>query len=111
MRSGESSIEQRPDTRICVVQRISGGMKECEGDGCQRKSAAVEKECRTSGGHRYDGPSLFTDLKARKKQFVFNSLFNRKPVKSVKDGRYVIKLRSSIDKPCSIVLNFFEVCE
>ena len=25
-------------------------MKECEGDGCQRKSAAVEKECRTSGG-------------------------------------------------------------
>ena len=50
MRSGESSIEQRPDTRICVVQRISDGMKECEGDGCQRKSAAVEKECRTSGG-------------------------------------------------------------
>ena len=50
MRSGESSIEQRPDTRICVVQRISDGMKECEGDGCQRKSEAVEKECRTSGG-------------------------------------------------------------
>ena len=49
MRSGESSIEQRPDTRICVVQRISDGMKECEGDGCQRKSEAVEKECRTSG--------------------------------------------------------------
>ena len=50
MRSGESSIEQRPDTRICVVQRISDGMKECKGDGCQRKSEAVEKECRTSGG-------------------------------------------------------------
>ena len=50
VRSGESSIEQRPDTRICVVQRISDRMKECEGDGCQRKSAAVEKECRTSGG-------------------------------------------------------------
>ena len=50
MRSGESSIEQRPDTRICVVQKISDGMKECEGDGCQRKSEAVEKECRTSGG-------------------------------------------------------------
>ena len=49
MRSGENSIEQRPDTRICVVQRISDGMKECEGDGCQRKSKAVEKECRTSG--------------------------------------------------------------
>ena len=41
MRSGESSIEQKPDTRICVVQRISYGMKECEGDGCPRKSAAV----------------------------------------------------------------------
>ena len=49
MRSGESSIEQRPDTRIYVVQRISDGMKECEGDGRQRKSEAVEKECRTSG--------------------------------------------------------------
>ena len=47
MRSGESSIEQRPDTKICVVQRISDGMKECEGDGCQRKNAAVDKECRT----------------------------------------------------------------
>ena len=50
MRLGESSIEQRPDTRICVVQRILDGMKECEGDGSQRKSEAVEKECRTSGG-------------------------------------------------------------
>ena len=50
MRSGESSIEQRPDTRICVVQRISDGMKECERDGSQRKSEAVEKECRTIGG-------------------------------------------------------------
>ena len=47
---GESSIEQQPDTRICVVQRISNGLKEWEGDGCQRKSEAVEKECRTSGG-------------------------------------------------------------
>ena len=25
-------------------------MKECEGDGSRRKSEAVEKECRTSGG-------------------------------------------------------------
>ena len=107
MRSGESSIEQRPDTRICVVQRISGGLKECECE-CQRKSAAVEKECRTSGGHRYDGPSLFTDLKARKKQFVFNSVFNRKPVKSVKDGRYVIKFRSSTDEPCIVALNIYK---
>ena len=49
MKSRESSIEQRPDTR-CIVQRISDGMKECEGDGSQRKSEAVEKECRTSGG-------------------------------------------------------------
>ena len=48
--SGESSIEQRPDTRICVVQRISDGMKECEEDGSQRKSKAIWKECKTSGG-------------------------------------------------------------
>ena len=47
---GESSIEQRPDMKICGVQRILDGMKECEGDGCQRKSEAVEKECRTSEG-------------------------------------------------------------
>ena len=50
MTSGESSIEQMPDKRICVVQSISDGMKECEGDECQRKSEAVEKECRTAGG-------------------------------------------------------------
>ena len=37
---------------------------------------------------------------------MFNSLFNWKPVKSVKDGSYVTKLRSSTDEPCSIVLNF-----
>ena len=49
MRSGESSIEQRPDTRICVVQRMSDGMKGCEGDGSQRKGEVAEKECRTSG--------------------------------------------------------------
>ena len=49
MRSGQSSIEQRPDMRICVVQRISDGMMEWEGDGCPRQSAAVEKDCRTSG--------------------------------------------------------------
>ena len=67
MRSGESSIEQRPDTRICVVRRISDGMKECEGDGCQRKSEAVEKEYRTLGGQTdMDGLSLFTNLKARR---------------------------------------------
>ena len=41
-------------------------------------------------------------------QFLFNSLFNRKPVKSVKDGRYVIKLRSSTDEPCRVVLNFLK---
>ena len=50
VRSGDSSIQQRPDTRISVVQRVSDGLKECEGDGSQRKSEAVEKECRTSGG-------------------------------------------------------------
>ena len=55
---------------------------------------------------RYDGPSLFTDLKARRSSLY--SLFNRKPVKSVKDRRYVIKLWSSTDEPCSIVLNFLK---
>ena len=59
MRSGASSIEQRPDMRICVVQRISDGTKECKGDGCQRKSAAVKKECRTSGSQ--------TDMTIRQK--------------------------------------------
>ena len=39
MRSGENSIEQRPDTKI------SDGMKEREGDGRQRNSEAVEKGC------------------------------------------------------------------
>ena len=35
-------------------------------------------------------------------------MFNRKPVKSVKDGRYVIKLRSSTDELRSIVVNFLK---
>ena len=30
-------------------------------------------------------------------------------MKSVKDGRYVIKLRSSTDEPCSVVLNFLKI--
>ena len=55
-------------------------MKECEGDRFQRKSKAVKKECRTSGGQTDDR------FKGKEKQFVFNSLFNRKPMKSVKDG-------------------------
>ena len=49
MRSKENSIEPRPDTRICVVQRISVGMKKCDRDGSERKSKAVKKESRTSG--------------------------------------------------------------
>ena len=62
-------------------------MKECEGDGSQRKSEAVERECRTSGGqtdmtdHRWN-----YRFEGKEKQFVFNSLFSRKPVQSVKDG-------------------------
>ena len=36
--------------RIGFVQRISDRMTECKGDSSQRKSKAVEKECRTSGG-------------------------------------------------------------
>ena len=49
MRSGESSVEQRTDTRMCVLQRIPGGIKKCEGDGSQMNRETVEKECRTSG--------------------------------------------------------------
>ena len=47
---GRDSIGQRPDRRICAVQRIPDGMKECEKDGSQGKSEAVEKECRATGG-------------------------------------------------------------
>ena len=90
MRSGESSIEQRPDTRICVVQRISDGMKECKGDGCQRKSEAVEKECRTSGGQTDMMDRRCLQIKRQGEAVCIQFLFNRKPVKSVKDGRYVI---------------------
>ena len=41
-------------------------------------------------------------FEGKEKQFAFNSLFNRKPVKSVN------KPRSSTDEPCSVVLNFFK---
>ena len=51
---------------------------------------------------------MFTGLKAKEKQFVLNSLFNRKPVKSVNDVIYMIRLRSSTDEPCGVVLNFLK---
>ena len=51
---------------------------------------------------------MFTDLKASRSSLYPNSLFNRKPVKSVKDGRYMIRLRSSTDEPCSVVLNLLK---
>ena len=70
MRSGESSIEQRPDTRICVVQRISNGMKECKRDGSQRKREAVEKECRTTGGQTDVTDRRFYRFEGKEKQFV-----------------------------------------
>ena len=44
----------------------------------------------------------------KEKQSVFSSLFNRNQEKSVKDGRYIIRLRSLTDEPCSIVLNFLK---
>ena len=96
VKSGESFIEQRPDTRIRVVQRISDGMKESRRN---VELQEVRQIWRTIVVYRFKG---------KEKQFVFNSLFNKKQVKSVKDRRYVIKLRSSSDEPCSIVLNFLK---
>ena len=56
VRLEDSSIEQRPDTRICIVRRISDGMKEGKGDGSQRiSSSAVLREKSTLakfGGYR-----------------------------------------------------------
>ena len=45
-------------------------------------------------------------FKGKEKQFTFNSLFNREPVKDVKDKRDVIRLRSSTDEPCGVVGTF-----
>ena len=42
------------------------------------------------------------------KQVVLTSLFNRKPVKAVKDRRYAFRLSSSTDEPYSVVLNFLK---
>ena len=35
-------------------------------------------------------------------------MFKRKPAKIVKDGKYTIRLRSSTDETCSVVLNFLK---
>ena len=43
-------------------------------------------------------------FEGKEKQFVFNSVFNRRPAKSVKDGRYMIRLRSSTDEPCRVLV-------
>ena len=106
MRSGESSIEQRPDTRIRVAQRISDGIKECEGDGCQRKSAAVEKECRTSGGQTDMTDHRCLQIERQGEAVCIQSFVQQEA--SVKDGKDVIKLMSSTDESCSIVLNFLK---
>ena len=45
-------------------------------------------------------------FEGKEKQFAFNSLFNRKPVKNVKDRRYVVRSRKLKDDSCSVVLNF-----
>ena len=37
------------------------------------------------------------EIEDSEKQFVLNSLFSRKPVKDVKDRRYVVRLKSLID--------------
>ena len=66
---------------------ISDGMNKCEKDRSQRKSEAVEKECRTSGGWTDMTDLHFYRYECMEKPFVFNSLFNRKPVKDVKDRR------------------------
>ncbi|WP_419627900.1 hypothetical protein, partial [Thiolapillus sp.] len=59
-----------PNTRIYVARRISDRMKECKGDGSQRKSESVEKECLNfRRSDRYNGPSLFTDFKAGRSFF------------------------------------------
>ena len=47
-------------------------------------------------------------FEGKEKQFVFNSVFNRRPAKSVKDGGNMIRLRSSTDEPCSVILNFLK---
>ena len=39
---------------------------------------------------------------------MLNSLFNRKPVEGVKDGRCVIRHKSSVEESCRVVFNFLK---
>ena len=106
MRSGESSIERRPDSRICVVQRISDGMKECEGDGNQKKSEDVEKECRTSGGQTdmTDNRCFGYRFKGKEKQFVFIFFVQQETSEKFE----IRKIYDQTDELCSVVLNFLK---
>ena len=100
VRSGESFIEQRPDTRICVVQRISDKMRECEGDGSQRKSEVSRRNAELQEVRQIRLTFVVYRFEGKVKQFAFISLFNRKPVKIGKDRRYMIRLRSLTDESC-----------
>ena len=97
MRPGESSIEQRPETRICVVQRISDGMKEREGDGSLTKSEAVEKECTTSGGE-----TDITDLRClqilRKGEAVCIQFFVQQEANEECEGREICDQTYEFDR-------------
>ena len=106
--SGENSIGQRPDTRICFVQRISNKMRECEGDGSQRKSEVSRRNAELQEVRQIRLTFVVYRFEGKVKQFALISLFNRKPVKDMKNRRYIIRHRSSTDESCSIVLNFLK---
>ena len=73
-----------------------------------RKSKAVKKKYVELQEVRQIGQTFFVyRFESKEKQFVFDSLSNKKPVKGVQDPQHMIRLRSLTDEPCSIVLNFW----
>ena len=84
---GESSIEQGPDTRICVVPRISDGMKDVKQMGVRGRAKLSRRNVELKEVRQIQWTIIVYRFEGKEKQFVLSFLFNRKPVKSVKDGR------------------------
>ena len=86
-------------------------MKECEGDGCQRKSEAVEEECRTSRGQTDMTDHRSLQIK-RQGEAICIQFSAQQEASEEREGREICDQTQEFDRwalqRCS---ELFEVCE
>ena len=92
MRSGESFIEQRRDTRILLSKEFQTERRNAKKTGVRGRVKLSRRNVELQEVRQIRPTIVAYRFKGKEKQFVFNSLFNRKPVESVKDPRYMIRI-------------------